>query len=151
MKQAPAKPSSPRSIRAPLSPGSVRNGKQSPYLADRLWIDPFTNERVWVFNPMHIVNLSTQTKSKFIRIVEGFKAFSNKWFSHVLLLAFLILYGFLGAYIFMSIEAPIENTVKVSCITISNNRPNALANPLAFSWFLLVHYCLVLRLSYRLQ
>ncbi|XP_046910006.2 TWiK family of potassium channels protein 18 isoform X1 [Dermatophagoides farinae] len=81
---------------------------------DQIWIDPYTNERIWVFNPMHIVHLSKQQKSKFIRIVEGFKKFSNKWFSHVLLLLFLILYGFLGAYIFVTLEAPIEQSAKVS-------------------------------------
>lgn len=46
---------------------------------EKIWIDPYTNERVWVFNPMHIVHLTKQTKSRFVRIVEGFKAFSNKW------------------------------------------------------------------------
>lgn len=85
------------------------------YSAEQIWIDPYTNERVWVFNPMHIVQLTKQTKSRFIRIVEGFKQFSNRWFSHVLLLFFLILYGFLGAYIFVTLEAPTEATSKV-CI-----------------------------------
>ncbi|KAH9406255.1 hypothetical protein TYRP_013862 [Tyrophagus putrescentiae] len=80
---------------------------------EKIWIDPYTNERVWVFNPMHIVHLTKQTKSRFVRIVEGFKAFSNKWFSHVLLLLFLILYGFLGAYIFMTLEGPYEDAAKV--------------------------------------
>ena len=80
---------------------------------NQIWIDPYTKERVWVFNPMHIVNLTKQTKSRFVRIVEGFKNFSNRWFSHVLLLLFLILYGFLGAYIFVTLEAPIEAATKV--------------------------------------
>ncbi|KAH9424644.1 hypothetical protein DERP_013067 [Dermatophagoides pteronyssinus] len=79
---------------------------------DQIWIDPYTNERIWIFNPMHIVHLSKQQKSRFIRLVEGFKKFSNKWFSHVLLLLFLILYGFLGAYIFVSLEAPMEDLAK---------------------------------------
>ncbi|KAF7490172.1 TWiK family of potassium channels protein 18 [Sarcoptes scabiei] len=79
---------------------------------DQIWIDPYTNERIWVFNPMHIVQLTKRQQSKFIRVVEGFKKFSNKWFSHVLLLLFLILYGFLGAYIFVTLEAPIETTTK---------------------------------------
>ena len=35
-------------------------------------------------------------------------------FSHVLLLLFLILYGFLGAYIFMTLEGPYEDAAKVS-------------------------------------
>lgn len=81
---------------------------------DQIWIDPYTNERIWILNPMHIVHLSKQQKSRFIRLVEGFKKFSNKWFSHVLLLLFLILYGFLGAYIFVSLEAPMEDLAKVT-------------------------------------
>lgn len=84
---------------------------------DQIWIDPYTNERIWVFNPMHIVQLTKRQQSKFIRVVEGFKKFSNKWFSHVLLLLFLILYGFLGAYIFVTLEAPIETTTKVGWLT----------------------------------
>lgn len=88
--------------------------KSSTFKNDQIWIDPYTNERIWVFNPMHIIQLSRQQKSKFIRVVEGFKRFSNKWFSHVLLLLFLILYGFLGAYIFVTLEAPMESSAKVS-------------------------------------
>lgn len=109
MKQVPTTPRTPGLRKSPVA----HFRRQVSGGSERLWIDPYTQERVWVFNPMHIVNLSTQTKSRFLRVVEGFKAFSNKWFSHVLLLLFLILYGFLGAYIFMTIEAPIENTVKV--------------------------------------
>lgn len=87
---------------------------------DQIWIDPYTNERIWVFNPMHIVNLTKQTKSKFVRVVEGFKNFSNKWFSHVLLILFLILYGFLGAYIFQTLEGPIEAAAKVNILFVFN-------------------------------
>lgn len=109
-----------------------QNNNNNP--GEKIWFDPYTNERVWVFNPMHIVHLTKQSKSRFVRIVEGFKNFSNKWwvfliviyvissfnlikiirFSHVLLLLFLILYGFLGAYIFMTLEAPYEEAAKVS-------------------------------------
>ncbi|KAH9418278.1 hypothetical protein DERP_010144 [Dermatophagoides pteronyssinus] len=42
---------------------------------DQIWIDPYTNERIWILNPMHIVHLSKQQKSRFIRLVEGFKKF----------------------------------------------------------------------------
>lgn len=90
------------------------SGSHTSKSSDQIWIDPYTNERVWVFNPMHIVHLSKQNKSKFVRVVEGFKKFSNKWFSHVLLLMFLMLYGFLGAYVFVTLEAPIESSAKVS-------------------------------------
>lgn len=108
------------------------SGSQNNNPGEKIWFDPYTNERVWVFNPMHIVHLTKQSKSRFVRIVEGFKNFSNKWwvfkalilkpilnlkkiirFSHVLLLLFLILYGFLGAYIFMTLEAPYEEAAKV--------------------------------------
>ena len=96
---------------AVLAPASV-------FKNDHLWSDrigkDFYQNNVWVLNPMHIVNLSKQTKSKFVKFVDAIKRFSEKWFSHVLLLVFLILYGFLGAYIFQMLEAPLESTNKVS-------------------------------------
>ncbi|KAI2803988.1 hypothetical protein BLOT_008128 [Blomia tropicalis] len=108
-----SKPKSPKPSLFRQHSGMGRfNGGES------IWIDPYTHERIWVFNPMHIVNLSKQTKSRFVRIVEGFKNFSNRWFSHVLLLMFLILYGFLGAYIFVTLEAPIETSTKNSVISM---------------------------------
>lgn len=120
MKQVTASPRTPHTPGLRKSPVAHFRRQVSGTGSDRLWIDPYTQERVWVFNPMHIVHLTTQTKSRFLRVVEGFKAFSNKWFSHVLLLMFLILYGFLGAYIFMTIEAPIENTVKVRGVVVQH-------------------------------
>ncbi|CAG2171548.1 unnamed protein product, partial [Oppiella nova] len=61
------------------------------------------------------------TKSKFVKVIESFKQFSEKWFSHVLLLIFLILYGFLGAYVFVTLEGPNESNIKTS---VSNMREN---------------------------
>lgn len=61
--------------------------------------------RVLVVNPMQIVNLSEHTKSKLIKSIEAIKRFSEKWFSHILLLLFLAVYACFGAYIFISFEA----------------------------------------------
>jgi hypothetical protein len=81
---------------------------------EQIWLNQdYGREKVWVLNPMHIVTLRAETKSKFVRVVEGFKQFSNEWFSHILLLIFLILYGFIGAYVFVTLEGPIESSVKV--------------------------------------
>lgn len=75
---------------------------------------PFSSaaSRVMVVNPMQIVNLSEHTKSRLIKFIEAIKRFSEKWFSHVLLLLFLAVYACLGAYIFISFEAPTEQWEK---------------------------------------
>lgn len=71
-------------------------------------------QRVLVMNPMHIVHLSSNTKSKLVRIIEFCKSFTEKWFSHLLLLVILILYTCLGAWMFMVIEGGVEHRIKVS-------------------------------------
>lgn len=75
---------------------------------------PFSTaaSRVLVVNPMQIVNLSEHTKSSLIKFIEAIKRFSEKWFSHVLLLLFLAVYACFGAYIFISFEAPTEHWEK---------------------------------------
>lgn len=73
---------------------------------------PFSSaaSRVLVVNP--IVNLGEHTKSRLIKFIEAIKRFSEKWFSHVLLLLFLAVYACLGAYVFISFEAPTEQWEK---------------------------------------
>ena len=84
------------------------------FAREQIWVNrDYGPEKVWVLNPMHIVTLSTETKSKFVKIIESFKQFSEKWFSHVLLLIFLMLYGFIGAYVFVTLEGPNESSIKV--------------------------------------
>jgi len=75
---------------------------------------PFSSaaSRVLVVNPMQMVNLSEHTKSRLIKFIEALKRFSEKWFSHVLLLLFLAVYACFGAYIFISFEAPTEQWEK---------------------------------------
>lgn len=70
--------------------------------------------RIVILNPMHIVNLSDETHSKLVKFVEYFRSFTEKWFSHILLLLFLFLYGCLGAWIFMMVEGRVEMRSKVS-------------------------------------
>ncbi|CAG2184222.1 unnamed protein product, partial [Oppiella nova] len=48
------------------------------------------------------------TKSKVVALFVYLKKLSEKWFSHVLLLAFLILYACMGAWIFESVEGGYE-------------------------------------------
>lgn len=71
-------------------------------------------ERVLVMNPMHIVHLSSDTKSKLVKIIEFFRGFTEKWFSHLLLLCVLILYALIGAWIFVMIEGGYEGQAKAS-------------------------------------
>ena len=56
---------------------------------------------------------STDTKSKVVGIFVFLKKLSEKWFSHVLLLAFLILYACIGAAIFESVEGSHEKKQNV--------------------------------------
>lgn len=72
-----------------------------------------TQPKIWVVNPMHIITLTDATKSKIVRIVEIFKSFTEKWFSHILLLLFLLIYGCIGAWIFMTLEGNHESGQKV--------------------------------------
>lgn len=71
-------------------------------------------QKVLVMNPMHMVQLSSKTKSRLVKIVEFCRTASEKWFSHWLLLVVLILYALIGAWIFVIIEGGAEMDVKVS-------------------------------------
>lgn len=97
----------------PVTPGG-RPGRFAGVGGDHMWSQAAS--RVLIVNPMHIVNLSEHTKSSLIRIIEALKRFSEKWFSHVLLLLFLAIYACLGAYIFISFEATNEHFEKQTII-----------------------------------
>ena len=71
-------------------------------------------QKVLVMNPMHMVQLSSKTKSRMVKIVEFCRSASEKWFSHWLLLVVLIMYALIGAWIFVMIEGSAEIDVKVS-------------------------------------
>ncbi|RWS26464.1 TWiK family of potassium channels protein 18-like protein [Leptotrombidium deliense] len=74
---------------------------------------PQTDQPILIVNPMHIINLSSHTKSKLVRFFEIFKSFTEKWFSHILLLLFLVLYCCLGAWMFLMLEGANETAAKV--------------------------------------
>lgn len=57
--------------------------------------------------------LNYETKSKLIRLFQVLKKFSEKWFSHVLLMGLLILYAVIGGWIFEAIEGSNERDIKV--------------------------------------
>ncbi|GFS42547.1 TWiK family of potassium channels protein 9 [Nephila pilipes] len=69
-----------------------------------------------VINPMHIINLHDRTRTFGVRVVEKIKAFSERWFTHVLLLLFLMIYAAVGALLFQWVEAPLEIREKQSII-----------------------------------
>ncbi|GFR17749.1 uncharacterized protein TNCT_11731 [Trichonephila clavata] len=69
-----------------------------------------------VINPMHIINLQDRTRTFGVRVVEKIKAFSERWFTHVLLLIFLMIYAAVGALLFQWVEAPLEIREKQSII-----------------------------------
>lgn len=72
------------------------------------WPHPGGKPQYVVINPMHIVNLHDRTRTFAVRVVEKLKAISERWFTHVLLLLFLLIYASLGALLFQWIEAPLE-------------------------------------------
>lgn len=66
---------------------------------------------------MHIVNLTAdKTKSCAVRCAQAIKAFSQRWFSHLLLLIVLLAYAALGAAIFQFVEGPFEQRQKETII-----------------------------------
>lgn len=69
-----------------------------------------------VLNPMHIINLQTRTRTFGVRVVEKIKAFSERWFSHVLLMIFLMIYAAVGALLFQWAEGGLEQREKQSII-----------------------------------
>lgn len=77
---------------------------------------------VIVNNPMYFVKLKRETRSKLVAFFEYFKTFTERWFSHILLLFVLFLYGCFGAWIFMMIEGKAEVKYKVSQQLATINR-----------------------------
>ena len=71
-------------------------------------------QKVLVMNPMHMVQFSSKTKSRLVKIVEFCRTASEKWFSHWLLLVVLIMYALIGAWVFVIIEGSAEREIKVS-------------------------------------
>jgi hypothetical protein len=66
--------------------------------------------RILIIDPRQVTDnlLGTDTKSKVVGVFVFLKQLSERWFSHVLLLAFLILYACIGAFIFESVEGSFE-------------------------------------------
>ena len=102
-------------------------GQLGQWAANQNWQDYshfMTNsefgQKVLVMNPMHMVQLSSKTKSRLVKIVEFCKTASEKWFSHWLLLVVLILYALIGAWIFVLIEGSPEAEDKVSAFSRSS-------------------------------
>jgi hypothetical protein len=66
--------------------------------------------RILIIDPREFTDnlLSTDTKSKAVGVFVFLRQLSERWFSHVLLLAFLMLYACVGAFIFESVEGSFE-------------------------------------------
>lgn len=66
---------------------------------------------------MHIVNLTAdKTRSCAVRVAQSIKAFSQRWFSHILLLLVLLAYAAMGAAVFQLIEGPFEDKQKQTIV-----------------------------------
>ncbi|KAI1305787.1 Potassium channel subfamily K member 18 [Halotydeus destructor] len=79
----------------------------------------FGNRPFIIVNPsMHIINLSSRTKSNLVKFAEYFKSFTEKWFSHILLLMFLFAYGAFGAWLMMMAEGGVELRAKAPVLNM---------------------------------
>lgn len=65
---------------------------------------------VFLVSPMHIVSLSQRSWG--VRLAQRFHSVSQKWFTHVLLVLFLLCYATLGALLFRLLEGPYEAKAK---------------------------------------
>lgn len=93
--------------------------------------DPTRPPQYFILNPMHVVNLTAdKTKSFGIRMAQKIKAFSEKWFSHVLLLTILLLYATAGAHLFVWLEEDYEIRQKHTIINFRNLVINRLSSTL---------------------
>ncbi|XP_064465832.1 potassium channel subfamily K member 16-like [Ornithodoros turicata] len=102
---------------------SPRAGRRPPFLSQPSLIswqsDPSRPPQYFVVRPMHIVNLTAdKTKSCAVRCAQAIKSFSQRWFSHLLLLLVLLAYAALGAAIFQLIEAPFEQRQKETILNM---------------------------------
>ncbi|KAL3173701.1 hypothetical protein MRX96_041510 [Rhipicephalus microplus] len=96
---------------------SPRAGRRPAFLSQPSVIswqsDPTRPPQYLILNPMHIVNLTAdKTKSCAVRAAQSIKAFSQRWFSHILLLLVLLAYAAMGAALFQLIEGPFEDKQK---------------------------------------
>lgn len=96
---------------------SPRAGRRPAFLSQPSVIswqsDPTRPPQYLILNPMHIVNLTAdKTRSCAVRAAQSIKAFSQRWFSHILLLLVLLAYAAMGAALFQLIEGPFEDKQK---------------------------------------
>lgn len=70
--------------------------------------------KILILEPKQLENIiGDDAKSKVVAIFVFLKKLSEKWFSHILLLAFLIAYACIGAAIFESVEGGFEKEQNV--------------------------------------
>ncbi|KAH9362865.1 hypothetical protein HPB48_015172 [Haemaphysalis longicornis] len=100
---------------------SPRAGRRPAFLSQPSVIswqsDPTRPPQYLILNPMHIVNLTAdKTRSCAVRVAQSIKAFSQRWFSHILLLLVLLAYAAMGAAVFQFIEGPFEDKQKQTIV-----------------------------------
>jgi hypothetical protein len=81
------------------------------------WADLIKPQIFVIKNPMHIINFNqNQSRSKLVRFFQLLKSFTEKWFSHLLLLGVLFLYGCFGAWMFILMEGGVRQEIHVRII-----------------------------------
>ncbi|XP_022235679.1 TWiK family of potassium channels protein 18-like [Limulus polyphemus] len=70
---------------------------------------PDPTPQIWLIDPSDFYDFGDKTKTAAVTIAERLKAFSKKWFTHILLFIVLMIYASVGAVIFRLIEGPHES------------------------------------------
>lgn len=79
------------------------------------WAELIKPQIFIVKNPMHVINFNkNRSKSKLVQSFQFLKSFTEKWFSHFLLLGVLFLYGCFGAWMFILIEGGVRHEIEVN-------------------------------------
>lgn len=116
---AALKPCAPAGVqRVPSRPGTPTSLRRRPmYASERSVIsiqskNPSKPPQFFFVNPMNVANITGRgigtAVSQGVQFAKKIKEFSEKWFSHLMLLLVLLAYCFIGAAMFRWIEAPNE-------------------------------------------
>lgn len=77
-------------------------------------------------NPMNVANMTGRgigtAYSRGVELAKQIKEFSEKWFSHLMLLCCLMVYCFIGAAMFRWIEAPFEEQEARETVYLNETR-----------------------------
>ncbi|XP_076363930.1 TWiK family of potassium channels protein 18-like isoform X1 [Tachypleus tridentatus] len=89
---------------------------------------PDHTPQIWLIDPSDFYDLGDKTKTAAVTIAERLKAFSKKWFTHILLFIVLMTYASVGAVIFRLLEGPHESPEIIDLPDVRNVMADILWN-----------------------